>query len=190
MTVSEIDERLETELGVRLSRLELRVLVADLERCSTVAAPHKTGNSLGKDRSASIDTVALKSAPNADYLEMRLRESSVERQLALYIRPTIRWFLFVPGGLAAGVLAFVVVLFGFMIVPVADVVSFGGLGAGLIGGLSTVYVGMIIAPRNARIIALVMGAASVVLTAVFLLYAWHMPEFENSLASLICAGTY
>jgi hypothetical protein len=184
-TVSEIHQRLEAECGLRLTRLEVRMLVGDLERGSpqTVSAAQSSPNTGPIEQSRVID-----------YLEQRLRTSAFERCVGARIPVSFRWLFFIPAGLVTGVCVFGVTLVAWtLIAPMSgdeDVMAFGGMAAGLFGGFSSVLVGMLVAPRGARIVAGIMGGACLVLTAIVLFLVWSRLDAVNRVCSLIGGGIY
>jgi hypothetical protein len=195
LTVSEIHQRLEAECGLHLTRLEARLLVADLEQSAEEGASPITSASATEAVKEGVPVIEnstwrWKPDPKVDYVEKRMRESCFERNLAGRIPVLIRWLLFVPTGLGAGVLIILIILLAFMIVPDEDVRSFGGISAGMLAGFSSVYIGMAVAPRNARKVAIVMGGACVVLTVSVFAWAWRFQNFENRLCFFIAGGTY
>jgi hypothetical protein len=136
----------------------------------------------------------MNSARKIDYFEERLRASTLERCIAARIPVLFRWLLFVPTGLVTGVCGFAITLVLWVLfAPISgdeDAISFGGIAAGALGGLSSVLVGMIVAPHATRVVAFIMAGASVVLTATVLLLAWRSHDFENRMASLVDGGIY
>ena len=92
----------------------------------------------------------------------------------------IRWLLFIPAGLVTGTIAFAIVaatLTGPIPRGDKDLLSFGGVTAELLGGVSSVLVGMFVAPRGARIVAgIIMDGACVVLAAIVAYVGWGVND--------------
>jgi uncharacterized membrane protein len=185
LTVSEIHQRLEEECGLHLTRVDVHMLVGDLEDVSAQTASQTVSNP---------NTERSKQRAAVDYLEQRLRQSNFERRIGARIPVLFRWLLFIPAGLATGVFAFAMILIAWILIaPISgdeDAMGFGGMSAGFFGGFASVWVGMIVAPRGARMVAAIMGGACVVLTAVVLFLVWRMHDFESRLSALIGAGIY
>ena len=115
---------------------------------------------------------------------------ALERLLGASTATFIRWLLFLPAGLVTGIVAFAI----FVVVAWGsgdeDVSSMGGLFAGAIGGACSVLVGLTVAPRYPRVVAVIMATACVALATA--LYCWTRASYKGELllSAAITGGIY
>ena len=102
----------------------------------------------------------------------------------------IRWLLFLPAGLLTGAVAFGIFTLVARGSDDEDVSSMGGVLAGALGGACSVLIGIAVAPRYPRVVAIIMATACSGLATS--LYCWTRASCKGELAlsAAIVGGVY
>lgn len=114
----------------------------------------------------------------------------LERRLGADNAAFLRWLLFLPVGLAVGIVAFGAFILVAKGSGDSDVAAIGGLAAGFIGGFCSVLVGLATAPRFSRVVAVIMAVACIALASVLFCWAQASHKQEFVLSAGIAGGIY
>jgi hypothetical protein len=114
----------------------------------------------------------------------------LERVLGIQVAMVLRWLLFLPLSLVIGVGVFGLFVLGAANSGDEDVAAFGGLVAGVIGGICSVLAGIVIAPSHTRAVAVITATAGVALAGMFVQWARSSHQGEFFVASIIAGGSY
>src|SRR5260221_14371842 len=107
---------------------------------------------------------------------------TLERHLGARGAKAVRWLIFLPAGLAVGVVAFAALILIASGSGDEDVAAIGGRVAGAGGGFLGVLVGLATAPGCRRVVAVVMAAACVAFAVG--LFCWARASHNNKLVLL------
>ena len=114
----------------------------------------------------------------------------LERVVGVQCATLLRWMLFLPLSLVIGVVVFVIIVLLAKNSGDEDMAGMGGLVAGFIGGICSVFAGLAIAPRHTGTVALITAIADVALAGTFVYWARSSDEGGLFIARIIAGGVY